>query len=365
MLFVTDRPVRFARLFDDLERLAPLTVSSSGDLDEIEISSGIMALICDVDIENEVTSAALHKLIGRARAGLPIVFIVERSTHRVLSKAHALGATLVLPADLPRETLLREIAGVSGLHKSPNGTDPVIVTKDGVRKADEALKNLFDAAQRGVSIPVATVEGGSHAVLSAVRQAGISNWLDVVWTHDDATYQHCLLVAGLAAGFAQSLGFRESDQQIFCEAAIVHDIGKARVPLSVLNKSGRLDAAEAEIMRSHTVLGDEMLSEGGYSAQIRDAVRHHHECLDGSGYPDGLRGGELSDLVRLVTTCDIYAALVERRPYKQPMPAAKALEIMVDMAGKIDQDLVRTFRDVVKAPPPNPAITIPRANVAA
>jgi putative nucleotidyltransferase with HDIG domain len=265
----------------------------------------------------------------------------------------------VLPADLPRETLLREISGVSGLNKLPIGIDAVAVTKDGVKKADEALKNLFDAAQRGVSIPVVTVEDGSHAVLSAVRQAGISNWLDVVWTHDDVTYQHCLLVAGLAAGFAQSLGFREGDQRLFCEAAIVHDIGKARIPLAVLNKAGRLDAAEAEIMRSHAVLGDDMLSEGGYSAQISDAVRHHHECLDGSGYPDGLRGGQVSDLVRLVTTCDIYAALVERRPYKQPMPAAKALDIMAGMEGKIDQDLVRALRDVVKAPPPKPAIVVP------
>jgi putative nucleotidyltransferase with HDIG domain len=294
------------------------------------------------------------------------VFIIERSTHRALGKAHALGASLVLPADLPREILVREIAGVMGLRKSPAGVeDLAALTRDGVQKADAALRNIFDAAQRGASIPIATVEGGSEAVLQTVQQAGISNWLDVVWTHDDVTYQHCLLVAGLAAGFALSLGFRASDQRLFCEAAIVHDIGKARVPLAVLNKAGALDEAEAEIMRSHTVLGDEMLSEGGYSAQIRDAVRHHHECLDGSGYPDGLSGSQISDLVRLVTTCDIYAALVERRPYKEPMPAAQALEIMVGMAGKIDQDLVRAFRDVVRVPSSQRSITPMRAAVAA
>jgi putative nucleotidyltransferase with HDIG domain len=230
-----------------------------------------------------------------------------------------------------------------------------------VEKADAALRSIFEAAQRGVSIPVAAVEDGSDAVLQAVQQAGISNWLDVVWTHDDVTYQHCLLVAGLAAGFALSLGFRASDQRLLCEAALVHDVGKARVPLAVLNKAGALDDAELEIMRSHVVLGDEMLAVGGYSDQLRDVVRHHHECLDGSGYPDGLSGNEISDLVRLVTICDIYAALVERRSYKEPMPAAQAIDIMIGMGDKIDQDLVRAFRDVVGAHPPQQNRVAPRA----
>ena len=78
-------------------------------------------------------------------------------------------------------------------------------------------------------------------------------------------------------------------------------------------------------------------------------VRSHHEMLDGSGYPDGLTGWEIPDLVRLVTVCDIYGALIERRPYRAPMPAGKAYGILVSMAGRLDADLVRAFRPVADA----------------
>ncbi len=82
---------------------------------------------------------------------------------------------------------------------------------------------------------------------------------------------------------------------------------------------------------------------------LLSVVRSHHEMLDGSGYPDRLRGGEIPDLVRLVTICDIHAALIERRPYKAPMDAGKAYAILESMAGRLDADLVRAFQPVVQA----------------
>jgi len=75
-------------------------------------------------------------------------------------------------------------------------------------------------------------------------------------------------------------------------------------------------------------------------------VRSHHEMLDGSGYPDGLTGAAIPDPVRLITVCDIFAALIERRPYKMPKSAAAAFQILTDMRGRLDQDLIRAFAPV-------------------
>jgi HD-GYP domain-containing protein (c-di-GMP phosphodiesterase class II) len=127
-------------------------------------------------------------------------------------------------------------------------------------------------------------------------------------------------------------------------AATLHDIGKARIPLSILDKPGRLDPDEEEI---NPVIGHDLLKGmSGITPDILDGVRHHHEYLDGSGYPDGLKGGQISDLVRLLTISDIFAALVESRAYRPPMAREAAYEILCGMEGKLEGALVRAFRNV-------------------
>src|SRR5450759_928337 len=113
-------------------------------------------------------------------------------------------------------------------------------------------------------------------------------------------------------------------------AATLHDIGKARIPLSILDKPGRLDPGEEDIMRRHPVIGYDLLKDiSGISPEILDGVRHHHEYLDGSGYPDALMAPEISDPLRLLTISDIFAALIESRPYRPAMSRQKRLQYPV------------------------------------
>ena len=102
-------------------------------------------------------------------------------------------------------------------------------------------------------------------------------------------------------------------------------------------------------MRTHAAEGYDVLVGGGFSQEILTVVRSHHEMLEGSGYPDGLKGTEIADLVRLVTVCDIYGALIERRAYKRPMPSDQAYGVLKGTVGRLDGDLVRAFRPVVAA----------------
>ena len=101
-------------------------------------------------------------------------------------------------------------------------------------------------------------------------------------------------------------------------------------------------------MREHPGIGHDMLvAQGGFAPLVLSAVLSHHEYLDGSGYPHGLSGGGIPDSVRIITICDVYAALIERRSYKPPMPPGDAYATLVAMGGKLDRDLVRVFGEVV------------------
>jgi putative nucleotidyltransferase with HDIG domain len=187
------------------------------------------------------------------------------------------------------------------------------------------------------------VESGASLVNRAVREAKIRDWLNVVASFDDVTHRHCLSVAGLAAAFAGALGLNEADAQNLVKGALLHDIGKAKIPLAILNKPAPLTPEERVEMDRHPVLGHAMLREENYDPLTLAVVRSHHEYLDGSGYPDGLQGHQIPDLVRLITICDIFAALIEHRPYKAAKPAQEAFAILQRMGAKLDADLVRVF----------------------
>jgi HD-GYP domain-containing protein (c-di-GMP phosphodiesterase class II) len=154
----------------------------------------------------------------------------------------------------------------------------------------------------------------------------------------------------VAVGFALDIGFAGADVKRLGMAATLHDIGKARIPLPILDKPAQLTRDEDAIIRNHPVIGFELLEDlPGVTPEILDGVRHHHEFLDGSGYPDGLTASQISDVVRMLTISDIFAALVETRPNRPAMSRQDAYRILCGMEGKLERPLVTAFRRVALA----------------
>jgi putative nucleotidyltransferase with HDIG domain len=183
--------------------------------------------------------------------------------------------------------------------------------------------------------------------VSQIGEQGLAGWIDTVRKHHSQTYQHCLLVTGLAVAFGQHIGVGHADRMRLSFAGLLHDIGKARIPVTILEKPGPLDQNELAVMRNHPQLGAEALqSVPGLQPEMLDMVLHHHEYVDGSGYPHGLKNGEIVDLVRIMTISDVFGALIEKRSYKAPLSGEAAYQILVDMGPKLDQDLVRAFRPI-------------------
>ncbi|ACA15466.1 metal dependent phosphohydrolase [Methylobacterium sp. 4-46] len=339
IVLVTDRPDRSAALARALGSVGRCEVVGTDE--RWTRDAALIGVVADLTLTRPEASTCLRALEKRYRGrALPVIGLLRRTSTESLRHAKTLGATVCLPAYVPPDTV------VAALFNQLEAFGPVgeAAVVQGVARAGEALTSLLAEARAGSRIRMQTVEAGLTPILTAVREGGLARWLDTVWTHDDATYQHCLLVAGLAAQFALHLRFRRDDQQRFVRAALVHDVGKARIPLPILTKPGRLSPDEAAVMRTHAALGHDILKAGGEcDAFTLDVVRHHHEFLDGSGYPDRLAGAAVSDGVRLMTICDIYAALTERRPYKTPMPMREAMTILQSMDGKLEAGLVQSF----------------------
>jgi putative nucleotidyltransferase with HDIG domain len=306
------------------------------------------------DIEAAVISADLRlieniTMLKAASAELvqipKRIFIINQRTHLATVQAYALGATHAFFNPVKPSELLAKLAGIDAPSIAPD--EPTSCAQKAASIGAASIHSMFTAVVSGTAINVAEVKTAGGWIANSIAEHGLSDWLTTVRRHHEGTYQHCLLVTGVAVDFGLSLGMAKADIERLYSAAMFHDIGKARIPLAVLDKPGRLDDAERALIETHPAAGYEVLKDTqGISAEILDAVRHHHEFLDGSGYPDGLCDASISDIVRVLTIADIFAALIEHRTYKPTMSRERAYKILQDMNGKLERPLVAAFRDV-------------------
>lgn len=348
-LFLTDNVLRGSKIVKDMAALDICNVVDIIDPEQIcsrREFHAFKAIVSDVSFINSSIIGALRQHLDRFRDNRPPLFcLLHESAARSRAQAHALGAFQTLPASRGARLLPAALSmvGVAIAHQPEN-----LSIDRKVALANAALIRLFHVAGSGGGVTRQALTTAGEIVETALGSSNIRGWLEVVWQFDNATHQHCLLVAGLAAAFGRQLGMSRADCQRLTHAALLHDLGKSRIPIAILNKPGRLNTIETAIMHEHPALGHAMLGGQGFSEDILTVVRSHHEYLDGSGYPDGLTGTDIPDLVRLVTICDIFGALIERRSYKEPMSGVKAYAILESMTGKLDMDLVHAFRPLAE-----------------
>jgi putative nucleotidyltransferase with HDIG domain len=352
ILLISDWPDRGKELAAKLGGLAACRLVG---LEQKQSSVGApIAVVLDVDFARPNGMEHLRKLLSAPRqSATPIIALLRSETHLQRVQASALGASTVFPAAASFAEIAERIGRIIAVRSAKAGAAPAAkaaTPAENVQQARSQFGTIFTAAGSGETVERVVVEQATDSVVAAIGEGGIREWLDIVWTYDDATYQHCMLVTGLAAAFARSLRFADNDQKHLVRGALLHDVGKSKIPLAILNKPGRLTDEELVIMRTHAKAGYDLLREQGqYEPELLEVVLRHHELLDGSGYPDGLAGAQINDLVRLTTICDIYAALIERRPYKQPMAPARAFSILQEMGEKLETVLVRAFAGIAES----------------
>jgi putative nucleotidyltransferase with HDIG domain len=295
-------------------------------------------LVVDVDLRSNATVKRLRQVLAVRGTGCRI-FLVDPHAPEAAAHARALGADKILPTHSDPQSIHLALREHFELIAGPEVTHSI---EAGVTALDGGFRTLL----RDEIFDTAGMENACDQIIDAIDSAGVDDWINTVRGYHVGTFQHCLLVTATASSFARQLGMRRSDVVKITAAALVHDIGKAAVPLEILDKTGPLTEAEMQAMRQHPAIGHSYLaSKSRIAADALSSVRSHHEYLDGSGYPDGLRDAEIDDITRIITISDIYAALIERRAYKPPKRPEEALGVLESMAqaGKVELALVRAF----------------------
>lgn len=208
------------------------------------------------------------------------------------------------------------------------------------------LESMFAQARLGRSVDIAraqefleeiseSLQDNPWALLSVVR----------IKRADDYTYLHSVAVGALMVALARQLGLDREQTRVAGLAGMLHDIGKASIPHDILNKPEALSEAEFEIIKTHPRRGHELLQRAGdVDATAVDVCLHHHERIDGTGYPDGLAGEQISRICRMASICDIYDATTSNRPYKAGWDPAESLQRMARWApAHIDQEIFHHF----------------------
>lgn len=212
-------------------------------------------------------------------------------------------------------------------------------------KAKEAVVSMFQEARMGKAIDADQALPLVEEISSSVsRNPGALISLARLKTADDYTYMHSVAVCALMIALARQLKLDEQQVREAGMAGLLHDMGKAMIPKEILNKPGKLTDAEFEVIKTHPEEGYKLLLESrGVGESTLDVCLHHHEKMDGGGYPKGLKGEQISLLARMGAVCDVYDAVTSNRPYKNGWDPAESLKRMAEWQGHFDPLVFQAF----------------------
>ncbi|NVI84632.1 HD-GYP domain-containing protein [Janthinobacterium sp. BJB401] len=259
---------------------------------------------------------------------------------------------LAPPVAVPPSAPLAAAAPATGSGPVPNAAparsrdEELAHARRLIEHSRQAVQTMFDEVRMGKALSAAQAYTLVDDIAASVLRGGnVLLGLARLKTADNYTYMHSVAVCALMTALARELGLAPEQVRSVGLAGLLHDIGKMAVPSAILNKPGSLSEAEFSSVRAHPAAGHRMLREVGEIDPVAlDVCLHHHEKLDGSGYPEGLRGEEVSLFARMGAICDVYDAITSNRPYKQGWCPADSLRRMAAWrGGHLDAQLFAAF----------------------
>jgi HD-GYP domain-containing protein (c-di-GMP phosphodiesterase class II) len=256
------------------------------------------------------------------------------------------GATLVKP--FKHSHFLRAISALINKVVETRWRAAPMVLGAPLLKAAEVFETLSDLVGLQAILPTDDILGVGRDLVEATRQGQLMPLIEALDGHDNYLLTHSIRVAAYLALFGQTVGLKADSLVALSAAGLLLDIGKMEIPFTVLNKPGDLSADDLQVMKSHVARTLNLMAR---TPELPPAITliaaNHHERLDGSGYPRGLKGEALNKLARLAGVVDVYCALTDRRPYRAALDAEAALARMGEMGAALDAGLVQAFRALV------------------
>ena len=339
-------PVRQLRMGMHLQRLegswlkhpfwkTQFVIDSQSDLKRLQ-TCGVDDCWIDTDLGLDVAEPPSAEEAAAAPAGAPAT-----PARQALQPGPSAGAERPLAAEL------KQAAAICG-------------------RAREAVTAMFSEARMGRTIEARQCIPLVEEISGSVgRNPGALLSLARLKTRDDYSYMHSVAVCALMVALARQSNMDEDGCREAGLAGLMHDIGKALMPLDVLSKPGRLTDEEFVVIRTHPEQGYALLKDGeGVTDATLDVVLHHHERMDGTGYPRKLRGEQISPLARMGAICDVYDAITSNRPYKQGWDPAESIARMASWKGHFDPALFAVFVQSLGIYPTGSAVRLASGRVA-
>lgn len=254
---------------------------------------------------------------------------------------------------------------------------PGLREQEDIRKVLPKAKFTFEQTKDHVNDILDSISNGNEfdleisrkaiqqCVASIIKNANALLWLTQIKNQDEYTSEHCLRVGILAIAFGRFLGLEDSDLELLGLCGMLHDVGKIKVPDDILNKPGRLTRIEYDIMKQHSAMGRDILAaQKGAHKLLIETAHHHHERIDGKGYPEQLAASYLHQFVKMVSIVDVYDAITSARSYKQSQPAFDALKILFSERNlHFDKELTEAFIRMIGIYPPGTLIEMTNGEI--
>ncbi len=299
----------------------------------------IAAILLDIVMPVMNGFDVLDKMLEQELLGtIPVFLITAENSEKVLIHGYEMGVADVINKPFSLELIYRRVSNVIELYRARLKLR-TIVERQGEMLAEQAKK--LQETNSAIIDTLSTViefrdcESGEH--IQRIRSLTTMMLGYIVQNHPE-------------------FGVKHEDIANIADAAVMHDVGKVSIPDYILNKPGRLTKEEFEIMKEHTVRGCEILEsiprirESEIYTYCYDICRHHHERYDGRGYPDGLKGDELTIWVQVVALADVYDALVSKRVYKDAYSHDEAVRmILAGECGTFSDVMLKTFSEMAGA----------------
>ncbi len=214
-----------------------------------------------------------------------------------------------------------------------------------ISESREAVVSMFTDARMGKAVSAEFAMPLVEEISSSVsRNEGALISLVRLKSQDDYTYMHSVAVCALMVSLARELNLSEREIKQAGLAGLLHDIGKAAIPLDILNKPGSLNDNEFNLIKMHPEHGHAMLLEGNITDPVAlDVVLNHHEKIDGTGYPNKLNGDQISLYAKMGAVCDVYDAITSNRPYKAGWEPGVSLQRMAQWTNHFDTNVFKAF----------------------
>ena len=308
-----------------------IEVLAEGGVDELLIDTEKGLDLDDDGAAGPATGAAVADAAASVDVPMEAVQAAAASTEAPAAEVPAAPAAAPTPAAplAPRDSMDQELHRARRICQDSKAQVIALFNDARLGKAiqPEAVMPMVEEINDSVS-------RHPDALLSVVR----------LKNHDEYTYMHSVAVCALMVALARRLGLPEDQVRDAGAAGMLHDLGKAAMPLTVLNKPGALSDDEFKIMKAHPVRGHDMLKQSGTASEaVLDVALHHHEKFDGSGYPHNLKGDAISLMARMGAVCDVYDAITSNRPYKKAWGPAESLQRMVSWKGHFDELVLKAF----------------------